>query len=187
MATRLAHQLRTFEAMNRRDTLLALLALGIAPGAGQAQVAPARIASVALGKATPEPGDQSAYWLVEALRRVGLTDGTDYVFEHFSARGDNQNFPAPLESVVERKPALILVFSVASTRAAQRATKTIPILMVRINDPVGNGLVASLARPGGNTTGFAGATAHVPKMADQNSSISPATGLSAITSIYACS
>lgn len=60
-----------------------------------------------------------------------------------------------------------MVTTIAAVRAAQRATTTIPIVMTTINNPVGAGLIASLARPGGNTTGIANLTEDVtPKVLD---------------------
>lgn len=152
--------------MNRRDTLLALLALSAAPGVAYAQPVPARIALISSGKAAESSGEFDSY-LNGALGKVGLIAGMDYVLESFWAEGDLQRLPVLLEAVVARKPAIILVSSVPQTRAAQQATKTIPILMQRASsDPVADGLVESLAHPGGNTTGFAGMTDHVPKMVD---------------------
>ena len=150
--------------MNRRDTVLALLALGAAPGLGYAQTAPARLAFISSGKSAKSSSESLAH-LNPFLRGVGLTEGKDYIFESFWVGEDLRRFPALLEAT-ERKPSIILVYTVAEARAAQQATKTIPILLVRINDPVGNGLVASLAHPGGNTTGLAGMTDHVPKIVE---------------------
>ena len=152
--------------MNRRDTLLALLALSAAPGVAYAQPVPARIALISSGKAAESSGEVDSY-LNGVLRKVGLTERKDYVIEYFWAEGEVQHLPALLETVVARKPSIIIVFSVPQARAAQQATKTIPILLQRASsDPVADGLVESLAHPGGNTTGFAGMSDHVPKVVD---------------------
>ena len=60
--------------------------------------------------------------------------------------------------MVAQRVDVTIVGNPLSTRAAQRATKTIPIVMVSVSNPVGNGSVASLAKPGGNITGFASQT-----------------------------
>jgi len=139
--------------MNRRDALLALLALGIGPGLVNAQTGPARLAFIGSGAA--EGGAAILAALRDGLRENGLTDGKDYVLDLFWADGHYDRFPTLLEAALGRKPAIILVATIASARAAQQATKTIPIVMMGLNDPVGSGVVASLARPGGNTTGIA--------------------------------
>jgi putative ABC transport system substrate-binding protein len=77
---------------------------------------------------------------------------------------------------------VIVVGTVAAARAAQRASSTIPVVMALINDPVGNGLVASLARPGGNTTGMASLNQDVtPKQLELLHSVLPkATTIAAL-------
>jgi len=83
------------------------------------------------------------------------------------AHGVYERFPALARDVVERGARVIMVTTIAAVRAAQRATTTIPIVMTTINNPVGAGLIASLARPGGNTTGIANLTEDVtPKVLD---------------------
>ena len=89
------------------------------------------------------------------LAENGLAEGRDYVLEVFPADGDYQRFPALMQQALARSPDVLLVTTIASVRAAQQATKTIPIVFVGTNDPVGAGLIDSLARPGGNTTGVA--------------------------------
>jgi putative ABC transport system substrate-binding protein len=139
--------------MNRRESLLALLALGVGPGLVNAQPGPARLAFIGSGAAAGGTAILAA--LRDGLRENGLAEGKDYVLDLFWADGHYERFPTLLEAALGRKPAIILVATIASARAAQQATKTIPIVMMGLNDPVGSGLVASLARPGGNTTGMA--------------------------------
>ena len=139
--------------MNRRNAVFALLALGAAPGVVDAQPAPHRLAWIGEG-AAPE-GANFFPVLRDSLRENGLVEGKDYIFDPFWADGKYERFPALVAAALERKPSIILVQTIAAVRAAQQATKTIPIVFVGTNDPVGSGLVASLARPGGNTTGMA--------------------------------
>jgi putative ABC transport system substrate-binding protein len=87
------------------------------------------------------------------MRENGLVEGKDYKLEVRYAKGQYDRFPALADELVKLNPAMILTSTIAAVRAAQKATKTIPIIFVGVNDPVGCGLVASLARPGGNTTG----------------------------------
>jgi len=139
--------------VNRRRAVLAFLALGVGSGLVDAQPAPARLALIASGAA--EGGAAILAALRTGLRENGLTEGKDYVLDPFWADGHYDRFPKLVEAALGRKPSIILVMTIASARAAQQATKTVPIVMVGLNDPVGSGLVASLARPGGNTTGVA--------------------------------
>lgn len=90
----------------------------------------------------------------DGMRENGLMEGKDYVLDERYAEGKYDRFPALTDELLKRNPSIILVNTVASVRAAQKATTTVPIVFVYTNDPVGSGLVASLARPGGNTTGL---------------------------------
>jgi ABC-type uncharacterized transport system substrate-binding protein len=102
---------------------------------------------------------QSSNIFVEALKQGladnGLIEGKAYVLDVRWAEGKYGRFPALVADAVKQNPSLIIATTIAAVHAAQRASSTIPIVMTTINDPVGAGLVASLARPGGNTTGIA--------------------------------
>jgi putative ABC transport system substrate-binding protein len=91
----------------------------------------------------------------QGLRENGLLEGKDYVLKPRWAEGHYERFAEYARELVEQDVRVIIVTTIAAARAAQRATSAIPIVMASINDPVGNGIVASLARPGGNTTGMA--------------------------------
>ena len=88
------------------------------------------------------------------MRENGLIEGKHYVLDIVHADGQYERFPALIKELLQREPALILVGTITAVRAAQQATRTVPIVMTGGNDPVANGVVASLARPGGNTTGI---------------------------------
>jgi putative ABC transport system substrate-binding protein len=138
--------------MNKRDTVLALLSLGIAVSA-IAQTPP----RVAIISPISEGGGATRLAaLKDGLRDNGLIEGKHYVLDVRYADGNADRFPALAQDVVQRNAAVIVVVNAASVRAAQQATKTIPIVFIATPDPVGLGLVASLARPGGNTTGMTG-------------------------------
>ena len=92
----------------------------------------------------------------DGLRINGLVEGRHYVVDVLYAEGQFERFPALVQQALQRGPAVFVLVAPASVRAAQAATKTIPIVFVTAADPVGAGLVASLARPGGNTTGVIG-------------------------------
>ena len=87
------------------------------------------------------------------LRELVLKDGNDLAYEARYARGDLRALPRLAAQLVELKPDLIVTQGTPPTSAAQKATSTIPVLFIGAGDPVGAGLVATLARPGANVTG----------------------------------
>jgi putative ABC transport system substrate-binding protein len=90
----------------------------------------------------------------QAMADLGHVEGRNMVIEHRSAEGRVERYPALAAELVRLKVDVILVFSTPSARAARQATTTIPIVAPTMQDPVRDGLVASLARPGGNVTGL---------------------------------
>jgi putative ABC transport system substrate-binding protein len=92
-----------------------------------------------------------------ALRERGYIEGQNIAIEYRYLEGKFDRAPELLAELVRLKVDIIVVSGgTPVVRAAKNATKTIPIVMTSIGDPVGAGLVASLARPGGNVTGFSG-------------------------------
>ena len=87
------------------------------------------------------------------MRDLGYVDGQNIVIEYRWAAGKADRLPALAEELVRLKVDLIAVRATPVVQAAKNATTTIPIVMMSAADPVGNGFVASLARPGGNITG----------------------------------
>jgi putative ABC transport system substrate-binding protein len=92
----------------------------------------------------------------QGMRELGYLEGKDFVIELRSAEGRYERLPGLAAELVRTKVDVIVTGSTAAVRPAQQATATIPIVMGYSIDPVGNGVVASLAHPGGNTTGLAG-------------------------------
>jgi putative ABC transport system substrate-binding protein len=90
----------------------------------------------------------------QGLRDLGYVEGKNIVIEWRSGEGKRDRFPAAAAELVRLKVDLIVTAGPLVTRAAKEATSTIPIVMAQDPDPVGNGFVASLARPGGNITGL---------------------------------
>jgi ABC-type uncharacterized transport system substrate-binding protein len=98
--------------------------------------------------------------LVEAFRqelnKLGWIEGKNITFEYRFAEQKNERLPELAAELVHLKVDLIVTAGGTSPFAAKKATTTIPIVMTTATDPVGEGLVASLARPGGNVTGLSG-------------------------------
>ena len=91
----------------------------------------------------------------DGLRRLGYRVGENVTIEYRYANGEKERLPALAAELVRLGVDIIIAGSNPSTMATKTATTTIPIIMVNIVDPVSTGLVASLARPGGNVTGLA--------------------------------
>jgi putative ABC transport system substrate-binding protein len=90
------------------------------------------------------------------LRRLGWIDGKNIIIEYRFAEQKPERLPELAADLVRLKVDLIVIAGTAAAVAAKNATTSIPIVMANAGDPVGVGLVASLARPGGNVTGFEG-------------------------------
>lgn len=92
-------------------------------------------------------------WTTRYLREIGWTEGQNLVIEWRYTGGDANLLPALAEELVRLRVDVIVAEGTVVTLAAKKATSTIPIIVARSGDPVGAGLVASLARPGANVTG----------------------------------
>ncbi|MGE5219163.1 MAG: ABC transporter substrate-binding protein, partial [Chloroflexota bacterium] len=95
----------------------------------------------------------------QGLRELGYVEGKNIMIEWKSADGKVRRLRALVAELVRLKVAVIVTGGATVTRTAKEATTTIPIVMAQDPDPIGNGLVASLARPGGNITGLSSLTA----------------------------
>ena len=89
---------------------------------------------------------------IQRMRELGYVDGKNIVFEHRSAGGKLDRLPEMAAELVRSDVAVIVTSSTPATLAAKKATSTIPIVVRKAGDLVGSGLVASLAKPGGNVT-----------------------------------
>ena len=131
-------------AMRRRDFITLLGGMAAWPFAAQAQQKLIVIGFLGAGTAAKSSSMVGA--IKQGLRENGLVEGKEYIFEQRWANGEYERFPAFARDLVEQKAAVIIVTTIAAARAAQRETSVIPIVMGMINDPVGSGLVTSLAQ-----------------------------------------
>jgi putative ABC transport system substrate-binding protein len=141
--------------MSRANAALLLLALLGVPHATPAQPAARmpRIGWLALGSPTPDAlGSRDSF--LQGLRELGYVEGRNVTFEWRWAEGKPERLPTLASELVKLPVDVIIVGATSSARAARHATGTIPIVMITNPDPVGAGLVQSLARPGGNVTGM---------------------------------
>jgi len=107
-----------------------------------------------VGVLTPAERQWEGAAFREALRNLGYVEGSDILIDVRSAEGKLERMPELAAALINSKVDVIVSVNTPSTRAAMEATKTIPIIMTAVGDPVGLGLVPSLARPGGNVTGL---------------------------------
>ena len=111
-----------------------------------------RVAYVLASSPSAVPARTEAFR--RGLRELGYIEGKNIVVEYRSAEGAPESLPALMTELVRLKVDIIVSGGPESTRAAKAVTATIPIIMTQDTDPVANGFVAGLARPGGNITGL---------------------------------
>jgi putative ABC transport system substrate-binding protein len=107
--------------------------------------------------------DPGEFWreFRQGLRDLGYVEGQNIRFEFRSAEGQANRIPELAAELVRLRVDVIVTWFTPTTQAAKQATREIPIVMADTRDPIGTGLVAGLARPGGNITGIAGITAEL--------------------------
>jgi putative ABC transport system substrate-binding protein len=144
--------------MNRRRFLrtvtMSLLAAPLAADAQQAGKVP-RIGFLGVTSPSDRPSHLDAFR--QRLRELGWVEGQNIVIDYRYAEGRVDRLPDLAAELVRLKVDLIVASAgTQAATAAKNATETIPIVMIYVRDPVGTGLIASLARPGGNVTGVSG-------------------------------
>src|SRR5262249_16421510 len=140
--------------MRRRDAIAALAALGL-PRMAWAQSRPIPLVGI-LVLGNPPP-DLLLRVLREALRKRGYEEGYSIAFVVGSGEGKAERLAQAPRELVRLKADVIVAWQTPAVAAAKAATRVIPIVMAGAADPIGNGFIASHARPGGNITGMSGA------------------------------
>src|SRR5687768_8686920 len=138
-----------------RSTIGLIIAFGIlvAPLLATAQP-PGKVYRIGYLAAIPPPAH---LWeaLLDGLRERGYSEGRNIVFERRFSEGNAERFPEFAAEMVQLKVDCIIAITTPAALAVKHVTTTLPVIMTTAIDPVGAGLVASLARPGGNVTGNA--------------------------------
>ena len=136
---------RTFMAMVSGGLLTAPLAAEAQPGKIP------RLCFLTFDPGTPQSTRFTQFF--QGLRDLGYVDGRSIAIDYLSVDGKAERFPALAADCVRLKADVIVVTTTPGAQAAKNATRTIPIVLLALGDPVATGLVTSLARPGGNVTG----------------------------------
>ncbi|HEX9442776.1 MAG TPA: ABC transporter substrate-binding protein [Candidatus Binatia bacterium] len=142
--------------MNKRVVAFVLGAVLLTVGFPAEGQQPKKVPRIGyLGGASPSPIAARIEAFRQGLRELGYLEGKNIVIEFRYGEDKLDRVPALAAELVRLNVDVIVTAGGTSTRFAKEATATIPIVMVQDNDPVGNGFVASLARPSGNITGLA--------------------------------
>jgi putative ABC transport system substrate-binding protein len=148
--------------MDRRALVTSALAFLAAPLAAKAQPA-AKTYRIGLLAGGSPPSHRTP--LREALRELGYAEGQNLLIESRYAEGRLESLPILAAELVRLKVDVIVTVTTPATAAAQGATASIPIVMTDVGDPLATGLIANLARPGGNVTGLSIAGSEIAKNA----------------------
>lgn len=144
--------------MRRRDVIAAIggaAAYALPLGARAQQPGRIRVVGVLIGFPVSDPASLTEVAALRAaLARLGWTEGRDLRLEVRAGSGNADTVLVSAKALVNLRPDVIVGQSTAVTAALARETRTIPLVFVNIADPVASGFAASLARPGGNLTGF---------------------------------
>jgi ABC-type uncharacterized transport system substrate-binding protein len=140
--------------VDRRSFLLSSLGGALAaPVAVEAQEPASRTRIAFVGAETPSTNQHFLEAFRDGLRGYGYADGQNIILEARWAEGRSERFPELIGELIRLKARVIVVVSAPAALAAKNATTTIPIVFIA-GDPLGSGVVPSLARPGGNLTGL---------------------------------
>jgi len=139
--------------MDRRTVLALAGAALAAPHALLAQPAKRVYRIATLDDAVESARHASWQIFRKRLGELGLVEGKYVIFDSRNARRDSERLPALAAELVALKPDIIVATGTPASSAAMKATSSIAIVFIGAGDPVGSGLIASLARPGGNVTG----------------------------------
>jgi putative ABC transport system substrate-binding protein len=142
--------------MKRRDFITLLGGAAAWPLAARAQQGERvrRIGVLTVYSQTDREGQARNAAFLETLQRFGWADGRNVRIEYRWSTSDTDRVKAAAAELVHSTPDVIVVAGPTALPKVQRLTSTIPIIFTQVSDPVDSGFVTSLARPGGNTSGF---------------------------------
>jgi putative tryptophan/tyrosine transport system substrate-binding protein len=140
--------------MRRRQFLALLGGMAISCPADVVAQKPDRVRRIGVLTAGSAYGQRRAKIFTQALQDLGWTDGQNTRIDYRWASSDIERIQSLAKELVGSRPDVLVGAGSAPTAALQQATRTIPVVFLMVTDPVAQGIVESLARPGGNATGF---------------------------------
>ena len=139
--------------MSTRRTLICAIAGALLAAAS---AGPGKVYRIGWLSSGPWAGTQPVEVFNPGMRELGWIEGRPYMIDNRYTEGRSERIAAHAADLVQRKVDLLVGSGTPHTAALKNATATIPIIFYAVGDPVGSGIVASLARPGGNVTGLGG-------------------------------
>jgi len=152
----------TGERIKRREFLALVGGAAVWPAVGRAQTPPKRSLVGWLSGGTQASSSRFAAYFVQGMQELGYVEGGNFDMPYRYSEGYQDRLPALAEDIIRLMPDVILASAVISAVAARNATSTIPIVCPALADAVHLGLIASIARPGGNVTGIEPYVAGLP-------------------------
>jgi|RhiMethySRZTD1v2_1073278.scaffolds.fasta_scaffold153346_2 ABC-type uncharacterized transport system substrate-binding protein len=137
--------------LRRREFIAIVTSASVSPRAACAQQSARH---VRIGYLSPSRERAGLQCFLKGLEQHGWIDGRNLTLEYRQAEGQADRVPALVAELVVLKPDLIAVAGTQGAQELQRATREIPVVFMGVTDPIASGIVASLAHPGGNVTGF---------------------------------
>ena len=145
----------------RRRLMLSMAALAVAPTAAHAQKGRPTLRIATLEDGSLEARRLAWQTFQKRMRALGYEEGSRFVLQRYYGGDTPEQLRERAKDIVASNPDILIAASTGAAQAAMQATSSIPILFLGASDPVGSGLVASLAQPGGNVTGLANSAAEL--------------------------
>ena len=140
--------------MRRREFLGVIGGLALTRPANAQQSRPTRAVGILSGMTNEEQGQVYVKTLRERLTALGWTEGRDLRIEYRWGAGNRRNIQEQATEIVKSRPDVIVAITTPAVAALRQQTRDIPVVFTNMSDPVDGGYVRSIARPGGNITGF---------------------------------
>jgi putative ABC transport system substrate-binding protein len=115
---------------------------------------PARFSKIGFLGVRPDAANYSAKFVLSELQKLGYVEGKNFTFEYRNAENKIDRLPGLVDQLLRLKIDVLITAATRELQAVEKATKELPVVSLNLGDPVGSGLVQSLAHPGGNITGF---------------------------------
>jgi putative ABC transport system substrate-binding protein len=115
---------------------------------------PAKIPRIGFFGVRPDATNYSAKYILIELQKLGYVEGKNFTFEYRSAENKIERLPGLIDQLLRLKIDVLITAATRELQAVQKATKELPVVSLNLGEPVGSGLIRSLAHPDGNITGF---------------------------------